>query len=69
MRQCNEYGYGPAALLPFSAKGVYTNFLGEEGEEGVRAAYGINYERLVALKNRYDPTNVFSFNQNIKPSV
>jgi FAD/FMN-containing dehydrogenase len=57
------------ALLPFTLKGVYTNFLGEEGEEGVRAAYGVNYARLVALKNRYDPTNVFRFNQNIKPTV
>ena len=57
------------ALLPFTLKGVYTNFLGEEGKEAVRAAYGVNYARLVALKNRYDPTNVFRFNQNIKPTV
>jgi FAD/FMN-containing dehydrogenase len=58
-----------AALVPFTLKGVYTNFLGDEGEEQVRASYDINYERLVALKNRYDPTNVFRFNQNIKPTV
>ena len=58
-----------AALLPFTSKGVYTNFLGDEGEEQIRASYGINYERLVALKNRYDPTNVFRFNQNIKPTM
>ncbi len=58
-----------AAIEPFAAKGVYSNFLGEEGEEQVRASYGINYERLVALKNRYDPTNFFRFNQNIKPTV
>jgi FAD/FMN-containing dehydrogenase len=57
-----------AALLPFTLKGVYTNFLGDEGEEQVRASYGVNYERLLALKNRYDPTNVFRFNQNIKPT-
>ena len=56
-----------AALLPFARKGVYTNFLGDEGEDQVRASYGVNYERLVALKNTYDPTNVFRFNQNIKP--
>jgi FAD/FMN-containing dehydrogenase len=57
------------ALLPFTMIGVYTNFLGDEGEEQVRASYGVNYERLVALKNTYDPTNVFRFNQNIKPAA
>ena len=58
-----------AALLPFTLKGVYINFLGEEGEEQVRASYGVNYERLVALKNTYDPDNFFHFNQNIKPTL
>jgi FAD/FMN-containing dehydrogenase len=56
------------ALLPFAMKGVYTNFLGEEGEEQVRASYGVNYERLVALKNTYDPSNTFHFNPNIQPT-
>ena len=56
------------ALSPFASRGVYVNFLGNEGEERVRAAYGLNYERLVALKHRYDPTNFFSRNQNIKPT-
>jgi len=49
---------------------AYLNFagLGEEGEDLVRTSYGAsNYERLVALKNRYDPGNLFSFNQNIRP--
>ena len=59
-----EFG---AALLPYARKGVYTNFLGDEGEDRVRASYGVNYERLIDLKNKYDPTNVFRFNQNIKP--
>ena len=54
---------------PYAASGVYVNFLGNEGEERVRAAYGVNYDRLVALKNRYDPTNFFSRNQNIRPTV
>jgi Berberine and berberine like len=56
------------ALLPFTLKGVYTNFLGEEGEEQVRASYSVNYERLVALKNTYDPSNTFHFNPNIQPT-
>jgi FAD/FMN-containing dehydrogenase len=59
------------AMQPFSTGGVYVNFLSEdEGEDRVRAAYGAaNYERLVALKNKYDPTNFFRLNQNIKPTV
>jgi len=57
------------AMQPFSSGGVYVNDLGNEGEERVKAAYGINYERLVALKNKYDPTNLFRFNQNIRPTV
>jgi berberine-like enzyme len=48
---------------------VYTNFLGDEGEEQVRASYGVNHKRLVALKNKYDPTNFFQLNQNIRPTV
>jgi len=57
------------AMQPFASSGVYVNFLGNEGDERVRAAYGVNYERLVALKNTYDPTNFFSLNQNIRPTV
>jgi FAD/FMN-containing dehydrogenase len=49
--------------------GVYVNTMGEEGESRVRSAYGANYDRLVALKNKYDPTNFFRMNQNIKPTV
>jgi hypothetical protein len=51
-----------------SARGVYVNFLGDEGADRVRAAYGAEkYERLVELKTRWDPTNVFRSNQNIAP--
>ena len=55
------------AMRPYASGGVQTNFLGEEGDERVRAAYGDNYPRLVALKRRYDPTNFFHMNQNIRP--
>ncbi|RMF78201.1 MAG: FAD-binding oxidoreductase [Chloroflexi bacterium] len=58
-------------MAAHSPGGLYINFagLGEEGEHLVRDAYGTHYERLVALKNKYDPTNLFRLNQNIKPSA
>ena len=56
-------------MQPFTAGGVYVNYLGEEGADRIKAAYGPNYNRLVALKNKYDPTNFFRLNQNIKPMV
>jgi FAD/FMN-containing dehydrogenase len=52
---------------PFLKPGVYVNYLGDEGEARIRAAYGVNYERLRAIKSTYDPTNFFSLNQNIRP--
>lgn len=58
------------AMQPYSAGGVYVNFLNDEGEERVQAAYAPEtYRRLVTLKNKYDPTNFFRLNQNIKPTV
>jgi FAD/FMN-containing dehydrogenase len=56
-------------IQPFSSGGVYVNYLGNEGEERVKAAYGINYERLRTLKSKYDPMNLFRFNQNIRPTT
>lgn len=52
---------------PFLKGGVYVNYLGDEGEARVRAAYGANYDRLAAIKKKYDSTNFFHLNQNIKP--
>ncbi|MGN6285618.1 MAG: FAD-binding oxidoreductase [Afipia sp.] len=56
------------AMRQFSTGGVYANNLGDEGMERVEAAYGENYARLHALKTKYDPTNFFRSNQNIKPA-
>ena len=55
------------AIHPHNLKGAYPNFMMEEGEDRIRATYGDNYERLVAIKKKYDPTNFFRVNQNIKP--
>ena len=56
------------AVQPLVTGSVYVNFLMTEGADRVMAAYGKKkYERLVTLKNKYDPTNFFSMNQNIKP--
>jgi len=57
------------ALHPYSAGGAYVNFLGDEGEDRVKATYGKNYDRLVVIKNKYDPFNLFRINQNIKPGI
>ena len=54
-------------LRPHSA-GVYVNFLSDEGEAGVETAYGHRLKRLTALKDRYDPANLFRLNANIPPS-
>jgi FAD/FMN-containing dehydrogenase len=56
-----------AALGPDAA--AYVNFTGEAGEDRVRASYpAATYERLVTVKDRYDPANMFHLNQNIRPS-
>ena len=57
------------AMAPFSTGGVYVNFVGNEGEDRVRAAYGPAYGRLAAIKARFDPDNVFSTNQNVRPAA
>ncbi len=55
-------------LLSPYARGVYANFLSDEGAAGVEMAYGERLERLRSIKDRYDPTNLFRLNANIQPS-
>jgi FAD/FMN-containing dehydrogenase len=56
------------ASAPFASAGVYVNFLTEEEGDRVRSAYGANYDRLVEVKRKFDPNNLFRVNQNIKPA-
>jgi len=57
------------ASAPYSTGSVYVNFMTQEEVDRVAAAYGPNYRRLVQVKNKYDPGNMFHMNQNIKPKV
>jgi FAD/FMN-containing dehydrogenase len=57
------------AAAPFALGSVYVNFMTQEEGGRVAEAYGANYERLVTVKNRYDPRNLFRCNQNIRPSA
>ena len=56
-----------AKAQPFASRGAYINFLTEEESDRIAFAYGATYQRLVELKKKYDPTNLFRMNQNIKP--
>jgi FAD/FMN-containing dehydrogenase len=56
------------ATHPFGAGGAYVNFMMDEGDDRVRATYSGNYDRLAAVKAKYDPENFFRVNQNIKPA-
>ncbi len=55
------------ALRPFSTAAVYVNNLGQDEEERVADAYGEKYSRLISIKRKYDPDNVFRLNQNVRP--
>jgi hypothetical protein len=59
-----------AAMKPFTTGRVYVNFIGDEGQDRIVAAFGgpNGYARVQALKDRYDPDNLFRSNQNIKPT-
>jgi FAD/FMN-containing dehydrogenase len=56
-------------LEPYAAAGVYVNYMDGDESERVHAAYGDRYDRLVDLKNEWDPDNLFSTNQNVEPTV
>jgi FAD/FMN-containing dehydrogenase len=64
-RWCVEYF---EALHPYSAGGAYVNMMMDEGQERVKASYGVNYDRLTEVKAKYDPKNLFRVNQNIAPA-
>lgn len=56
-------------MAPHTTAGVYLNFTSDEGDERVREMFGAErYARLVAIKDRFDPNNVFRLNQNVRPS-
>ena len=55
------------AMRPHLADGSYVNYVSDESEASARAAYGVNYGRLAALKSKYDPSNLFSMNHNVPP--
>lgn len=56
------------AMKPFMSEAVYLNYMGDEGEDRIKQAYGKKYERLAVLKGKYDPGNLFRVNQNITPA-
>jgi hypothetical protein len=60
---CKEYW---DTLHPYSAGGAYVNFMMDEGQDRIKATYGDNYERLASIKKKYDPSNLFRVNQNIR---
>lgn len=55
-------------MAPHASQGLYVNFLGDDGEGVIRNSYRANYEKLVAIKQLYDPDNSFRRNQNIRPA-
>lgn len=62
---CKDYW---EALHPYSSGGAYSNFMMDEGQDRIKASYKQNYNRLTKIKAQYDPQNIFSVNQNIKPA-
>jgi FAD/FMN-containing dehydrogenase len=65
MRWVREY---EEALRPYSEGSGYVNFMASEDQDRVQLNYRQNYDRLVEIKSRYDPTNLFRLNHNIEPA-
>ena len=59
----------PEAMSTFYNGAVYVNYLGVEGPQRIRDAFGVNHDRLTQVKRKYDPDNFFRLNQNIEPAV
>jgi FAD/FMN-containing dehydrogenase len=57
------------AMKPHLAPGSYVNYLSEDDDGAAKVAFGPNYDRLLALKNKYDPRNLFRMNHNIRPTI
>lgn len=56
------------AITPFASSAAYVHYLGLEGEQWARDAFGVNHARLARVKRAYDPTNLFRLNQNVEPA-
>ena len=67
-RAARQWTEALKSKLPVDENGNYVNVMEREGENSVRRAYGANYARLQQIKARYDPHNLFSLNQNIRPA-
>jgi FAD/FMN-containing dehydrogenase len=66
--ECTAWARDEWAALASFSDGVYVNHLDADDRDRIAASYGANYERLVGLKQKYDPDNVFRLNNNIPPS-
>ena len=67
-KRCIEWGREFFKVSkPYASAGAYVNFMTEEEKDRIKSAYGKNYDRLLEIKRKYDPENMFHNNQNIKP--